>query len=164
MKITTNNPFEQHFSRNPNRLHSQRPQSQLNQRFQKLNKRITNMMIPKVCQTLLSSQSQRLRRNLRTKGPKVPVRGKVKRRARTSQRRRKVQTKPKAKANVLRLFFPKGTCNRGENCPFVHEHSQRLLRRQSRQLSQKPLWHSLWVRLEFLRARLQKSINMIRVA
>ena len=38
-----------------------------------------------------------------------------------SKEKKGAEAKPKAKANVPCLFYPKGTCNRGENCPFVHE-------------------------------------------
>ena len=38
-----------------------------------------------------------------------------------SKEKKGAEAKPKAKANVPCLLFPKGTCNRGENCPFVHE-------------------------------------------
>ena len=31
------------------------------------------------------------------------------------------EAKPKAKSTVPCLFFPKGTCNRGDSCPFVHQ-------------------------------------------
>lgn len=47
--------------------------------------------------------------------------GKGKGKSRTDEKK-DAKPKPKAKASTVPcLFYPKGTCNRGDQCPFLHE-------------------------------------------
>ena len=91
-------------------------------------------MRPKVSKVLLPRPSQRRKPNLRegakgtvpgksgdkSKGnPKGSGKGKDNKKG--SEPKAKPKAAPKAKSTIPRLFYPKGTGNRGDDCPFLHD-------------------------------------------
>ena len=116
------NPFEQHFNRNPNRLHRQRPQSQLNQKVPKSEQKDNKHDDSKGLPNPTVKPKPKAKAKSPNEGTKGAGKGKGEEKGKDKSKEKKgAEAKPKAKANVPCLFYPKGTCNRGENCPFVHE-------------------------------------------